>query len=52
MIKLQAPPSFLARLMLAFIFSVEGWSKIRYCEGKVQYMETMAYRDCFCRSSS
>jgi len=39
MIKLQAPLSFAARLMLAFIFIVEGWSKIGYYEGTVQYME-------------
>lgn len=30
MIKLQAPLAFAARLMLAFIFIVEGWSKIGY----------------------
>ncbi|QRM30304.1 DoxX family protein [Microvirga sp. VF16] len=39
MIKLQAPISFAARLMLAFIFVVEGWNKIGYYEGTVQYME-------------
>jgi putative oxidoreductase len=39
MIRLQAPLSFAARLMLAFIFIIEGWSKIGYYEGTVQYME-------------
>jgi putative oxidoreductase len=39
MIKLQAPLSLVARLLLAFIFIVEGWSKIGYYEGTVQYME-------------
>jgi len=39
MIKLQAPLAFAARLMLAFIFIVEGWGKIGYYEGTLQYME-------------
>lgn len=39
MIKLQAPLACAARLMLAFIFIVEGWSKIGYYEGTLQYME-------------
>jgi putative oxidoreductase len=39
MIKLQAPLVLVARLMLAFIFVVEGWSKIGAYEGTVQYME-------------
>ncbi|MEE1610482.1 DoxX family protein [Microvirga sp. CF3016] len=39
MIKLQAPVVLVARLMLAFIFIVEGWSKIATYEGTVQYME-------------
>jgi len=39
MTKLQAPLSLAARLMLSFIFIVEGWSKIGYYEGTVQYME-------------
>jgi len=39
MSRLQAPLSLAARLMLAFIFIVEGWSKIGYYEGTVQYME-------------
>ena len=39
MIRLQAPLAFAARLMLAFIFIVEGWSKIGYYEGTLQYMD-------------
>lgn len=39
MIKLQAPLVLLARLMLAFIFIVEGWSKVGAYEGTLQYME-------------
>ena len=39
MTKLQAPLSLAARFLLAFIFIVEGWSKIGYYEGTLQYME-------------
>lgn len=37
--RLQAPLAFAARLMLAFIFIVEGWGKIGAYEGTLQYME-------------
>jgi len=36
---LQAPLALAARLMLAFIFIVEGWGKIGAYEGTLQYME-------------
>jgi putative oxidoreductase len=39
MLKLQAPVALLARLMLALVFVVEGWSKIVAYSGTVQYME-------------
>jgi putative oxidoreductase len=39
MTKLQAPIAMVARLMLAFIFIIEGWSKLGNYEGTVQYME-------------
>ncbi|WP_201837106.1 DoxX family protein [Microvirga zambiensis] len=37
--RLQAPLAFAARLMLAFIFIIEGWDKIQAYEGTQQYME-------------
>jgi putative oxidoreductase len=37
--RLRAPLAFAARLMLAFIFIVEGWGKIGAYEGTLQYME-------------
>jgi len=37
--RLQAPLAFAARLMLAFIFIIEGWGKIQAYEGTQQYME-------------
>jgi putative oxidoreductase len=37
--KLQAPLALLARLMLVFIFIVEGWEKIGNYQGTQQYME-------------
>ena len=40
MTKLQAPTVLLARLMLAFIFIAEGWSKLGAYEGTVRYMES------------
>jgi putative oxidoreductase len=40
MTRLQAPVAFLARLMLAFIFIAEGWSKLDDYDGTVQYMES------------
>jgi putative oxidoreductase len=36
---LQAPLALLARLMLVFIFIVEGWGKIGNYQGTQQYME-------------
>jgi putative oxidoreductase len=37
--KLQAPLALLARLMLVFIFIIEGWEKIGNYQGTQQYME-------------
>ena len=37
---LQAPLALLARLMLVFIFIVEGWEKIGNYQGTQQYMES------------
>lgn len=37
--KLQDPTALLARLLLALIFVVEGWLKIRSYAGTVSYME-------------
>lgn len=37
--KLQGPIALLARLMLALIFVLEGWTKIFAYSGTVQYME-------------
>ena len=48
--KLQAPLAFAARLMMAFIFVVEGWSKIGYYEGTEQYMENHGVPGLLCRS--
>ena len=36
---LQAPLALLARLMLVFIFIIEGWGKIGDYQGTQQYME-------------
>src|SRR5262249_16846447 len=38
--KLQAPLALLARLMLVFIFVVEGWGKIGNYAGTQQFMES------------
>jgi putative oxidoreductase len=38
--KLQAPLALLARLMLVFIFIVEGWEKIGHYQGTQSYMES------------
>lgn len=38
MTKLQAPVALVARLMLALIFIIEGWSKLGDYAGTVQYM--------------
>jgi len=40
MTRLQAPIALLARIMLAVIFIVEGWSKIFNYAGTVNYMES------------
>ncbi len=40
MAKLQAPIALVARLMLAFIFIVEGWGKVGHYGGTMQYMES------------
>jgi putative oxidoreductase len=37
---LQAPVALLARLMLVFIFIIEGWEKIGNYQGTQQYMES------------
>jgi putative oxidoreductase len=37
---LQAPLALLARLMLVFIFILEGWGKIGDYQGTQQYMES------------
>jgi putative oxidoreductase len=39
MVKLRALTAFMARLMLASIFVIEGWSKLGDYHGTVQYME-------------
>jgi putative oxidoreductase len=38
--RLQAPLALLARLMLVFIFIVEGWEKIGHYQGTQSYMES------------